>query len=84
MDEAQGGREKDESGRVGGWDRDGVPGVGGELGHDKRQQRPVTGERTNALRMPPVAFRRGGSLLLPPGHFHVPVDSDGLDGGNKK
>ena len=33
-------------------------------------------------RCPPVAFRRGGSLLLPLVDCRVPVDGDGSDGGD--
>ena len=70
MDEAQGGREKEESGRVGGRDRDGVPGVGGELGRDGRRRRPVTGDRTTSLRgCPPSRFGEGGLSSCPPAIF---------------
>ena len=33
---------------------------------------------------PPIAFRKGGSLLPPPVNRHGPVDGDGSNGGDKK
>ena len=70
--------EADES--VGGRDRDGVPGGGGELGRGGQRQRLGTGRPRGGC--PSVTFRRGGSLLPPPGDHCVPVDGDGSNGGD--
>ena len=77
VDEAQCRREEKEGESIGGRDRDGVPGAGGELGHDGRRQRLGTGRPRGGC--PSVAFRRGGSLLPPPGDHCVPVDGDTYD-----
>jgi len=50
----------------------GVAGDGGGRGTDDRV--------TDA---PPVAFRRGGSILPPPVNRRGPVDGDGKNGGDK-
>jgi hypothetical protein len=55
-----------------------VPGAGGELGRGGRRQWPGTGQPRCGC--PPVAFRKGGSLLPPLVDRHVPVDGNGLDG----
>ena len=52
-----------------------VLGVGGELGCGRRQRWPGTGQPRGGC--PPVAFLRGGSLLV---DRCVPIDDDGLDG----
>ncbi len=65
--------------RVGGRKRKSAESAAGTVSDGRR---PATGRLRGGC--PPIAFQRGGSLLLPPGDFHVPVDSDGLDGGNKK
>ena len=70
--------EEDES--VGGRDRDGVPGAGGELGRGGRRRRLGTGRLRGGC--PSITFRRGGSLLPPPGDHCVPVDGDGSNGGD--
>ena len=80
VDEAQCGREEEEGGSGGGWVREGVPGAGGELGRGGRRRWPGTGRPRGEC--PPITFWRGGSLLSPLVDFHVPVDSDGSNGGN--
>jgi len=54
------------------------PGAWGKLGRGRRRRWPGTGRPHGGC--PPVAFRRGGSLLLPPVERRVPVDGDGSDG----
>jgi len=80
VDEAQRGREEEEGGSGGGWARDGVPGAGGELRRGGRRRWPGTGQPRGGC--PPVAFRRGGSLLPPLIDCRVPVDGDGSDCGD--
>ncbi len=79
MDEAQCRREEEEGESVGGEDRDGVPGAGGKLGLGGQWRR--LGSRRLHSGCPSIAFRRGGSLLPPPGDHCVPVDGDGSNGG---
>jgi hypothetical protein len=72
------GRKREEGGgSVGGLQRwgasSGVAGDGGDRGPDDR-----------AADAPPVAFRRGGSLLPPPVNCLGPVYGDGSNGGDKK
>ena len=81
VDEAQRRREEEEDESVGGGrDRDGVPGAGGELGRGGRRRR--LGTRRPHGGCPSVTFRRGGSLLPPPGNHCVPMDGDGSNGGD--
>ena len=42
------------------------------------------GPDNRAADAPPIAFRRGGSLLPPPVDRCRPVDGDGSNGGDKK
>ena len=80
VDEAQRRREEEEDESVGGRDRDGVPGAGGELGRGGRRRRLGTGRLRGGC--PSITFRRGGSLLPLPGDHCVPVDGDGSNGGD--
>ncbi len=80
MDEAQRRREEEEDKCVGGRDRDGVSGAGGELGRDGRRRRLGTGRPRGGCLS--VTFRRGGSLLPPPGDHCLPADGDGSNGGD--
>ena len=80
VDEAQRRREEEEGESIGGRDRDWVPGTGGEIGRGGRRRRLGTGRLRGGC--PSVAFRRGGSLLPPPGDHCVPVDGDGSNGGD--
>jgi hypothetical protein len=80
VDEAHRGREEEEGGSGGGWAREGVPGAGDELGRGGRRRWPGTGRLRGGC--PPVAFRRGGSLLPPLVDCRLPVDGDGSDGGD--
>ena len=65
MEEAQRGQEEEEGSSVGGWDQDGVPGAGSELGHDWRWQRPRPDDRSVDATLSCLGGG-GGSLLLPP------------------
>jgi hypothetical protein len=80
VDEAQRRREEEEGESVSGRKRDGVPGAGDELWRGGRTRRLGTGRPHGGC--PSVAFRRGGSLLLPPGDHCVPIDGDGSNGGD--
>ena len=70
----------EEGGSGGGWARDGVPGAGGELERGGRRRWPRTGRPRGGCS--PIAFRRGGSLLLPLVDCRVSGDGDGSDGGD--
>jgi len=80
LDEAQRGREEEEGGSSGVWARDGVPRAGGELGSGGRRRWPGNGRLHGGC--PPIAFRRGRSLLPPLVDCRVPVDGDGSNGGD--
>ena len=59
----QRGQEEEESGSVGGQDRDGVPGAGSELGRGGQWRRPGTGQPLGGCH--PVAFQRGQGVSSP-------------------
>ena len=80
LDEAQRGREEEEGGSHRVWARDGVPRVGGKLGSGGQRRWPGNGRLHGGC--PPVAFRRGRSLLPPLVDCRVPVDNNGSDGGD--
>jgi hypothetical protein len=82
LGEAQRRREEEEDESVRGRNRDGVSGAGGEIGRGGRRRRLGMGTGRPRGRCPSVTFRRGGSLLLPPGDHCVPVDGDGSNGGD--
>ena len=83
----QGGQGSGRAGGGGGWQgwRPGPgrgPRGGGKRRRGGRQRWPGTSRPRG--RCPPIAFWRGGSLLLPPVDCCRPVDGDGLDSGDKK